>query len=177
MMSAVNRDKLGRKVLAELEQFPVDCLLGSCLAAVEAGLEPAGLVLKQIEIGGRAKFVDGISGATVREADAYLYENAESFGMSRLIVTARLVVDLGEPGDTAMQMYLQLAAQRETGPEFLLSRRMHAELNRDLAEDMNAHALIEAGLARLAEISGGVEELCKRLALQFCKELADELTP
>lgn len=177
IFSADHRRALGLLVLKELGQSPVDDLLQSCLAAVEAGVAPAGLVLRNIDTGRRAGFEHGTSGPPVRPADAYLYEDSECIGRRRLIVTVRLVLDLGEPGDTAMKMLLQLAAQREDGPEFLLGRRMHAELDQNMAEDMRAPALVAAALARLVEISGGVDELCKQLSQDFCLKLADELTP
>lgn len=177
IFSADHRHALGLLVIRELGQSSVDGLLQSCLAAVEAGVAPAGLVLRNIDTGRQAGFEHGTSGPQVRTADAYLYEDSECIGCRRLIVTVRLVVDLGEPGDTAMKMLLQLAAQREDGPEFLLGRRMHAELNQHMAEDMRAQPLVATALARLIEISGSVDELCKQLSLDFCLKLADELTP
>ena len=177
IFSADFRHALGLLVLKELGQSPVDNLLQSSLAAVEAGVAPAGLVLKDIDIGRLARFERGTSGPPVRTADAYLYEDRECIGRRRLIVTVRLVVDLGEPGDTAMKMLLQLEATREDGAEFLRGRRMHAELNQHLAEDMRAPALVATALARLNEISGGAEELAKQLSLAFCLKLTDALTP
>lgn len=175
ILCADSRRKLGLKVLPEIAKPEVGDLLRACLVAVQTEMAVTGLAVASIEVRHKAHFGDD-SGPLVREADAYVYEDA-GCRSKRLVVTLRLVVDLGEPGDTAMTMALQLAASREDGADFLLSRRLYAQLDQHKAEDMDAPGLIRLALARLLDNYEGQQALCTRLAHDFCTQLAEELVP
>jgi hypothetical protein len=152
----------------------VEALLTDSLAAVGNLLAPAGLELRRSEVNTAAAFEHGTGGALVRSVEAVVCEAGDDDETRRITVVLHLVVDLGEPGDTAMTLALQLSARRGEAPAFLLGRRFYVGLDQYYAECMRAKDLMTAALERLVEVHG-VD--CQKMVLEFCQQFLAELEP
>jgi hypothetical protein len=165
---------LCHQMFAHLEKPRIDALLGGCLGAVRRAMTAAGFRVGDDEMS-FAGMGAGSGSRSVRSACVEAREGDDT--TPALCISARLVVDVGNTGDTPMALTLQMTAHRMRGAAFLVSTPVKEPLNAMVVDSMDAQLTLAGALNRMY---GGEQVEAARsadLARDFCAQLNDALVP
>lgn len=172
-LEEISPEELARRAHLELACAPFAELLTRATDALRTALAGAGIQVGPVAVR-PASLAAGLPGVAIRRAVGEVSAPTEG-SLPPFEVTALVVADLRQTGDTAFSVSIQFEARSPDELMFLKCAPAVAPLNPELRYRKDAGSLLARGMAFSAEnIESGLFE---RMASQFCAQLSDWLAP